>query len=65
MFVAEQKYSRGRTRRAGLRLVLLLICLMAFRPGMDDTAMNLTQVSLADMVVGQSGETGEIVAMKE
>ena len=52
MFVAGQKYSRaqGRTRRAEPYFMLLLVCLMVFRPGVTFTAMNLTQVSLADII---------------
>ena len=52
MFVAEQKYSRGhgRTHRAEVCFVLLLFCLMALQPGMDDSGMSLTQVSFADIV---------------
>jgi hypothetical protein len=57
MFIVEQKYSpeRRRTRLVELRLVLLLICLTAFHPGMNDNEMNLTQVSFADIVPSQPG----------
>lgn len=61
MVIAEQKYSRERrrTRLVELRLVLLLICLMAFRPGMNDNAMNLTQVSFADVVPSHRDRTSQ------
>jgi hypothetical protein len=57
MVAAEQKYSRerGRTRRAELCFVLSLICLMAFRPGLEDNAINLTQVSFADIIPSPPG----------
>jgi hypothetical protein len=57
MVAAEQKYSRGRgrTRRAELCFVLSLICLMAFRPGMRDNAIDLIQVSFADIIPSPPG----------